>query len=161
MLVFFFGTWELKDGDLGKGLNVYNTGDMLVWSAVNWWHIVLNSIKASRANVYNKCDRKYLHKTGNLLRFVEKQFQMKICFSSEIFCSETMLQYETKPAVLTCFNCSWCNSDTWLLWGINKHLHKIVTFWMSASPCSVCEVIYYRIETRKSIDRLPYEQRDA
>lgn len=123
--------------------------------------LVLNSIKASRANVYNKCDRKYLHKTGNLLIFVEKQFQIQIYFSSETFCSETLLQYETKPAVLTCFNCSRCDSDTWLLWGGSKHLQKKknVTFWMSASPCSVCEVIYFRIETRKSIGHLPYEQR--
>lgn len=68
---------------------------------------------------------------------------------------------ERKPAFLLCFNCSWCDSDNWLLWGKHKHLLKTMTFWMSGLPCSIREVIYCWMEMRKSIGRLPCEQKDA
>lgn len=87
-----FSLWEQKNGELRslqKGLNLCNTGHALVWSAMNWCN---DSIESSRANLYIKYDRRYLHGNYNLFRYVENNFKGSLFHIREIWYPTAVLR---------------------------------------------------------------------
>lgn len=88
---------------------------------------------------------------------VEKQFKEKFIYQRH-FVPIAVL----RGCLHSWFVSTGCGvTDTWLLWGKHKHLHKTVTFWMSVLPCSVREVIYCWRERKISVGHLPCEKKGA